>query len=307
MDHRQLMSFLTLAEELHFVRAAERLHITQSAVSQQIAKLEKQLNVRLFDRTKRKVTLSVAGQIFLEEARKGIRQLETAAAMAGRAAKGQTGRISIAYVDAAPFNILSPLVLAFRQAFPEVHLDLHEMISSEQFAAVLAGRIDVGLTRPMMTDPAIRSLLLQREPYVVVMPVGHPLANSDSIDMADLRHEPFIGTSAEKARYIEERFRDLTRRLGFTRRIVQEVNQIHAIIGLVGGGLGVTLVPQSVSKLKISGVVFKPLKNRNAPEAEMTAIWRANDDSPVVQRFLQIARKVCRTGPDGLASKRARR
>jgi len=99
----------------------------------------------------------------------------------------------------------------------------------------------------------------------------------------------------------------MTRRLGFTRRIVQEVNQIHAIIGLVGGGLGVTLVPQSVSKLKISGVVFKPLKNRNAPEAEMTAIWRTNDDSPVVQRFLQIARKVCRAGPDGLAGKRSRR
>src|SRR5580692_189982 len=223
MDHRQLLSFLTLAEELHFVRAAERLHITQSAVSQQIANLEKQLNVRLFDRTKRKVMLSVAGQIFLEEARKGIRQLETAAAMAKRAAKGQTGRISIAYVDAAPFNILSPLVLAFRQACPEVHLDLHEMMSSEQFPALLAGQIDIGLTRPMMNDPAIRSTLLQREPYVVVMPVGHALANSDSIDMADLRHEPFIGTSAEKAKYIEERFRDLSRRLGFTRRIVQEV------------------------------------------------------------------------------------
>jgi DNA-binding transcriptional LysR family regulator len=129
-----------------------------------------------------------------------------------------------------------------------------------------------------------------------VMPVGHALANADSIDMADLRHEPFIGTSAEKAKYIEERFRDLSRRLGFTRRIVQEVNQIHAIIGLVGGGLGVALVPQSVSKLKISGVVFKPLRNRNAPDAEMIAIWRANDDSPVVQRFLQIARKVCHKG-----------
>jgi DNA-binding transcriptional LysR family regulator len=275
---------------MHFVQAAKRLRITQSALSQQIAKLEARLGLRLFDRSKRRVALTEAGKIFLEEARKAIRQIETAETLAKRAARGQIGRLTVAYVEAAPFNVLSPIVLAFRRACPEVHLDLVEMITSEQLDALSRGRIEVGLMRPMSEDTALSSVLLQREPYVLAMPESHPLARNGKIRMSALRDEAFIMTAPEKARYIEDRFRALFNRHGFRPWIVQEVNQIHAIIGLVGGGLGVALVPRSVSKLKLDGVVFRPIEDPDAPEAEMVAVWRKQDDAPVVKRFVELAR-----------------
>jgi DNA-binding transcriptional LysR family regulator len=290
MDHRQLVSFVRLAEELHFVQAAKRLRITQSALSQQIAKLEARLGLRLFDRSRRRVALTEAGKIFLEEARKVIRQIDTAETLARRAAQGQIGRLTVAYVEAAPFNILSPIVLAFRRACPEVHLDLVEMITSEQIEALSRGRIEVGLMRPMSDDPALSSVLLQREPYVLAMPESHPLAGAGKVRMSALRDEAFIMTSPAKAQYIEDRFRALFSRHGFRPRIVQEVNQVHAVIGLVGGGLGGALVPRSVSKLKLDGVVFKPLQDHDAPKAEMVAVWRKQDDAPVVKRFVDLAR-----------------
>jgi DNA-binding transcriptional LysR family regulator len=224
----------------------------------------------------RRVVLTEPGKIFLEKARKALRQIETAAAMARRAAKGQIGRLTIGYVETAPFNVLPPIVLAFRQAYPEVHLELHEMITGEQVEALRSGRIDVGLLRPMWDDASLASFLLQSEPYLVALPAAHPLAMVDSIGVSDLHNEPFLTTSPSKSRYIDTRFRQLFSRLDFRPRVVQEVNQIHAIVGLVSGGLGVALVPASVSKMGLGGVSYRPIRDR---------------DAPIVSRFVDVARK----------------
>ena len=295
MDHRQMIAFVTLAEELNFVQTAARLHITQSAVSQQIAKLEESLGVRLFDRTKRRVALTEPGKIFLVEALRALRQIETAAAMARRAATGQVGRLTIGYVETAPFAVLPPIVLAFHQAYPEVHLDLREMITSDQVEALRTGRIDIGLLRPMWDDPSLASFVLQSEPYLVALPTAHRLAALASVALEDLRDDAFLTTSPAKSRYIDERFRSLFRRLNLRPRIVQEVNQIHAIAGLVSAGLGVALVPASVAKMGLDGVVYRPLLNPDAPTSQMVAGWRKDDASPVLSRFLAIARKITLT------------
>ncbi len=296
MDQRQLSSFVTLAEELHFVRAAARLGVTQPALSQQIARLEETLAVRLFERTKRRVALTDAGRVFLTDALAILRQFELAAMGARRAAKGQIGRLTIGFVEASPFNVLPRLVSRLSRDLPEVSLFLQEMVTEEQVEALRSGRIDVGLLRPMFNEPDFGRLPLLRESYLVALPVGHPLAEADSVPLSALREERFIVTPARKRRYVEGRFRAAFRQAGFEPQVAQEVNQLHTIIGLVGGGIGVALVPHSVSRLDLEGVVYRPLRDKDAPVAELVAAWSLERETPVLRRFLAIAQATASTG-----------
>lgn len=296
MDQRQLSSFVTLAEELHFVRAAARLGVTQPALSQQIARLEETLAVRLFERTKRRVALTDAGRVFLTDALAILRQFEQAAMGARRAAKGQIGRLTIGFVEASPFNVLPRLVSRLSRDLPEVSLVLQEMVTEEQVEALRSGRIDVGLLRPMFNEPDFGRLPLLRESYLVALPVGHPLAEADSVPLSALREERFIVTPARKRRYVEGRFRAAFRRAGFEPQVAQEVNQLHTIIGLVGGGIGVALVPHSVSRLDLEGVVYRPLRDKDAPVAELVAAWSLERETPVLRRFLAIAQATASAG-----------
>ncbi|MFC5397029.1 LysR substrate-binding domain-containing protein [Bosea vestrisii] len=296
MDQRQLSSFVTLAEELHFVRAAARLGVTQPALSQQIARLEETLAVRLFERTKRRVALTDAGRVFLTDALAILRQFEQAAMGARRAAKGQIGRLTIGFVEASPFNVLPRLVSRLSRDLPEVSLVLQEMVTEEQVEALRSGRIDVGLLRPMFNEPDFGRLPLLRESYLVALPVGHPLAEADSVPLSALREERFIVTPARKRRYVEGRFRAAFKRAGFEPQVAQEVNQLHTIIGLVGGGIGVALVPHSVSRLDLEGVVYRPLRDKDAPVAELVAAWSLERETPVLRRFLAIAQATASAG-----------
>lgn len=297
MDQRQLSSFVTLAEELHFVRAAGRLGVTQPALSQQIARLEETLAVRLFERTKRRVALTDAGRVFLTDALAILRQFELAAIGAQRAAKGQIGRLTIGFVEASPFSVLPRLVSRLSRELPEVSLVLQEMVTEEQVEALRSGRIDVGLLRPMFNEPTFGRLPLLREHYLVALPAGHPLTQQESIAFSALRHERFIVTPARKRRYVEGRFRAAFRRAGFEPEIAQEVNQLHTIIGLVGGGIGVALVPQSVSRLDLEGVVYRALRDKDAPVAELVAAWSLERETPVLRRFLTIAQATASAAP----------
>lgn len=290
MDQRQLVSFVTLAEELHFVRAAARLGVTQPALSQQIAKLESILAVRLFERTKRRVVLTDAGQVFLNDALAILRQFEQAAAGAKRAAKGQIGRLTIGFVEASPFNVLPRLVSQLSRELPEVSLVLQEMVTDEQVEALRSGRIDVGLLRPIFDERSFGTLPLFRENYVVALPAAHPLAQAGTVALSALREERFIVTPARKRRYVEGRFRAAFRRAGFEPQIAQEVHQLHTMIGLVGGGLGVALVPHSVSRLNLEGVVYRPLRGEATIFAELVAAWPLERETPLLRRFLAIAR-----------------
>lgn len=291
MDQRLLTSFVTLAEELHFVRAAERLRITQSALSQQIAKLEQELDLQLFSRTRRRVTLTDAGQSFLEEGRIALRQLDLAVDMAKRAAEGRSGRLTIGFADAAALNVLPTLTSEFARRYPGVNVILHEMMSSEQVEALRAGRIQIGLLRPIFDNEDFETNLLLREPYVVAVASNHRLAANSVIRLGELADEGLITTRPVKALYLERNFRNPFKRAGVQPRIVQEVNELHAILGLVAGGLGVALFPRSIIKLHLEGVVYKPLHPDETPMAELLIARRSDDQTTTVLRFIEMARK----------------
>ncbi|MBN9437384.1 LysR family transcriptional regulator [Bosea sp. (in: a-proteobacteria)] len=292
MDQRLLSFFVTLAEELHFVRAAERLGVTQPALSQQIAKLEETLAVKLFERTKRRVALTDAGRNFQSDALAILRQLDLAVAGARRAAQGQIGRLTIGFVEACPFNILPVLVSRLSRELPEVSLILQEMVTREQVEALRSGRIDVGLLRPMFSEPGLGTLPLFRENYVVALPAGHRLTQAAAVPLTALREERFIMTPPGKRRYVEGRFRAAFRRAGFEPQVAQEVHQLHTMIGLVAGGIGVALVPQSVSRLNLENVVYRPLKGLDSTVSELVAAWPLDRETPVLRRFVAIARSV---------------
>lgn len=292
MDQRLLQFFVTLADELHFQRAAARLGVTQPALSQQIAKLEELLSVRLFERNRRRVALTDAGRVFLDDALSILRQFEVAASTAKLAARGQIGRLTLGFVEASPFNILPKLVSRLGHELPNVSLVLHEMVTEEQVDALRSGRIDVGLVRPMFDEPSFGILPLFSERYVVALPDTHALAGRATIDLAELRNEGFIMTPSRKRRYIEGRFRAAFRQAGYEPRVAQEVLQLHTAIGLVGGGVGVALVPESVSQLHLQSVVYRPLSSLDSTFSELVAAWSLDRDTPIVGRFREIARQV---------------
>lgn len=292
MDQKNLTSFVVLAEELQFSRAAIRLHITQSALSQQIARLEKELGVALFERTRRSVRLSECGHVFLPEAQKVIADMARAAETARRAARGQVGKIAVAYVDAAPFSLLSPVVMQFRKSFPDVEMVLHEMTSAEQFDALRNDRIDIGLLRPIYEVDWMRALTILQEPYVVAMHKEHELAAQDEVHIRALIQEKFLFTSKEKAKYIYSNWDAIFARHGMSPIVVQEVNQLHAMLSLVGAGMGLAFLPLSVAQNNNHGVVYRPITGIDSPHALLNVAWRDGRNNTLVSHFVHTARQV---------------
>lgn len=291
MDRRQLASFVALADDLHFSKTAARLNITQPALSQQIARLETALGVRLFSRNPKHVALTDAGRIFLDEASETLRSMDRAVTMARRAQAGQIGRLSVAFVEVAPFSILPKLISAYSEAMPAVMVVLQEMVTGEQVSAIGDGRVDVGLVRPFNLGRTIAHATIHSEPYLVALPRRHRLARQREIPLAALDGERLITTPAGKRRYIDSRFRARLEGAGIRLEIVQEVNQLHAMIGLVSAALGVALVPTSVARLRLDGVVYRPLVAADAPNAELAIAWRAGNSSRTLERFITVTRQ----------------
>ncbi len=292
LDARRLACFVAVAEELHFTRAAARLRLTQSALSQQIARLEAEVGVGLVSRGSRRVALTAAGEVFLLGARATLAQAAETAEAARRAARGEVGRVSLAFADAAPLGILPGLVSRFRAACPDVHLALTEMMTSDAVEAILRRRLDAALLRPMPGTEELETLVLWREPYVVALPAAHPLAAEARIRLEQLRDEPFVATSPVKARYIDWRFRGALARAGFQPRVVQEANQLTALAGLVGAGVGVAFLPASAARLALEGVVYRPLGGQDVPTTEMALAWRKDETAPTIAQLVAVAREL---------------
>lgn len=296
MELRHLRYFIAVAEELHFGRAAEQLGISQPPLSQQIQALEEELGGRLFERTNRRVVLSEVGRLFLPEARQVLAQLEQAVAVARRAQRGELGELKVGFTSSAPFTSTIPRAIrAFRQACPEVHLDLRELSSRGVAEAVHEGRLQVGVLRPLAPLPEeLEALELFAEPLVVVLPVGHPLAGgTDGVRLAELGEEPFVFFPRSFGTGLYDQLLELARAAGFVPRIVQEASEAMTLIGLVATGLGVTVLPASFSRMRIDGVVCRTLLDAGAT----TAVWlvrRRDEDSPLVRRFAELLEREAR-------------
>lgn len=282
----QLAGFIAVAEELHFGRAAERLNMTQPPLSRQIQKLEKIVGTELLERDNRKVELTPAGQLFLEEARRLMALAERAPLTARRVASGRSGVLRIGFTAASGFSILGPLLEELSGIIPEVDIDLQELVTGEQLNGLLTGELDLGLARPPFDNETFDSHLLYRESMVVAVPSGHPLTLlGRDITAEDLKDEPLIMHSPTQARY----FYDLVVRMLPVRHtnVVHTVSQILTMVSLVAAKRGLAFVPHSATLLGIKGVEFLPLEAAGGEQVELHALWNRRITNPALARLLR--------------------
>lgn len=297
VELRHLRAFVLLAEELHYGRTALRLHIAQPALTKQIQQLEAALGVLLLNRTTRGVTLTDAGRAFLLEAQRTLAQVRTAFAAAERAGRGETGHIRVAFAAAAPNGVFPHVVSRFRTRFPDVSVELHELWSTQQQEALLLDRIDVGFAqRPTVESELLETEDLQEDPVVAAVPAHDPLAERGEVALGELRERPFILFPRALAPSWFDEIISACRAAGFSPRAVQEAVGIDVTLGLVAAGMGVALLPASVRTLHRQDVVYLALGGP-VPAQRTAIVWRRDEDSPVVRRFVEVARSIAVVGP----------
>ncbi|KIF83320.1 LysR substrate-binding domain-containing protein [Noviherbaspirillum autotrophicum] len=294
IELRQLRYFVAVAEENHFGRAAARLHMTQPPLSQTIQALEATLGTPLFSRTKRSVTLTPAGAALLPEARRILQQAGALPDLARRAASGESGMLSLSFVSTADYSVLPPLLREFREHYPKVQIELREATTDVQIDDLMQGRIDAGLLIPPLHDKARAELdymTVLSEALVLAAPQGtRALRGKSSATLKAVADMPLIIFPRRIAPAFHDAILGCFRDAGLTPRIGQEAIQMQTIVGLVSAGMGVALVPQSVSNLKRPGVEYKALADKTL-HVETGLAWRRDNISPVLRSFLELMRK----------------
>jgi DNA-binding transcriptional LysR family regulator len=282
----QLDSFIAVAEELHFGRAAARLHITQPSLSRQVQKLEKSLGTELLRRGSRNVELTAAGAIVLDEARRLVMLADRVPDTAKRVAAGGSGLLRIGFTATSGFSVLGPTLEQISLALPEVSIDLHELLSSEQLEGLRSGELDLAIARPLYDPGIFNSRLLYREAMMLAVPVGHPLTRlTRDLVPDDISDEPLIMHSFTKSRY----FYDIVARIlpPGHRRGAHSVSQAATMVSLVAANRGVAFVPQSAMLLGVQGVDFLPFASQDPEPVELHAIWKRSNINPSLARVIQ--------------------
>jgi DNA-binding transcriptional LysR family regulator len=297
-DLNQLRCFVTVAEELHFGRAAARLNMTQPPLSRQIQVLEHIIDATLLERTSRSVRLTPAGRSFLPEARRILKLAESASQVARRIALGKTGSLKIGYTAAAAYGFLPELIAACRARLPEVDFSLKEMVSGDQLEALASGQIDAGLLRPPIARPEFATRRVVAEPLLAAIPKKHPLANAATIAIKDFDDQPFVMYSPYESRYFHDLLVALFTRADVLPRYVQHVGQIHSILAMVRAGLGVSIVPAAATNLKLADVRLRPLKLRTQTPVELFMVWRRDHENPLLPSLVEIAGELASTAGD---------
>lgn len=288
----QLVCFVTLAEELHFGRAARRLVMTQPPLSRQIQLLEHQVDAKLFDRTSRSVRLTHAGERFLSEARRILRLAESASTIAKKVALGHTGSLRVGFTAASAYDFVPRLVTDCLAELPDIDLSLKEMVTGDQLEALGSGEIDVGFIRPILVRHGVDSTKVFAEGLQAAVPSGHSLARKKLLTLKDLDDQPFVMYSPHESRYFYELIVGQFAQANVHPRYIQYLGQIHSVLSLVRAGLGLALVPHSASGLHLDGVVMKPIILRSKAPVELHAVWRRDDTSPLVPAVVSIARRL---------------
>lgn len=296
MKLSQLEYFIVVAEELHFGRAAERLHRSQPPVSRQIRLLEEELGVELFTRSTQSVALTRAGQIFLKEVRPALTQIQHAAGAAKRAAAGHIGVLPIGMTASIMFGILPRILTEFRRRYPEVVVDLRLAPKAEQLTALKDRRLLVGLVRSLSHDADLCHEALLDEPLVVAMGPSNPLAARAQIQLCDLAREDFILYRGHAPTSVADQIIQACHEAGFSPRIVQETDDMQSAAALAALGIGVTLVAASLQKLGLPELVCRPVLQGTAPlTIRLYAVYRRAETSPELAAFLALARSMCQT------------
>jgi DNA-binding transcriptional LysR family regulator len=267
----QLRCFVAVAEDLHFGHAAARLHMTQPPLSRQVQLLELALDVRPLERNSRSVRLTPAGRAFLPEARRILRLAEEAALVAKRVARGEAGSVTIGFTAGASYDFVPRLVSLASAELPDVDLVLKELVTRDQLEALSSNRIDVGLVRLPVNRRGLELVCVAREPLLIGLPSGHPLATGRDLTIRDIDRQPFIMYSPGEGRYFYDLLASVFRSADVMPNYVQYISQTHTILALVSAGLGLALVPESARKLQFDGVVLRPILP--APRQGYADVW----------------------------------
>ena len=289
MELRHLRYFVAVAEELHFGRAAERLMIAQPPLSYQIKQLEVELGTRLFERTQRRVELTEAGRVFLGGAREVLARADLAVHAAQRAGSGQFGRLVVGFTNLALIELLPATLPEFRRRFVDVEVVLQLMRNGEQVTALREHRIDVGCLCPPVPDEGLQLETVLRCPLVAVLPQRHPLARDRRVSLARLSGEDFVFFRRQPQIGCAAQLLAICLRAGFEPRVVQEAEEVEAIMSMVGAGLGVSVLPAAVRKLRRAGVVLRPVEE-TVGTVELAVACREGEQSASVQNFLELVR-----------------
>lgn len=295
MEIRHLVGFIATAEELHFGRAAARLHMAQPALSQQIRQLEKELGVELFHRNTRSVALSEAGHALLGPARQVIVAVDMAKRAAVLGASEIVGRVVIGFAGASSRNVLPLLARAVRAEQPGIELVLQgQTYAGTALAEIVAGQVDIGFCRLPVMNPAIATRIFNYEKLVAALPSDHPLAAQETLNMSDLAAEPFVTFPGNRGSSVRDALVHEALNAGFTPRIMQEAPDSYTILSLVAAGVGVTITVSSVQHIDTPGLVYRQL-NGNIPDLAAVLAWRRDNSSPAVRAVLDIAERVMPT------------
>ncbi len=301
MELRHLRYFIAVAEEGHVTRAAERLGMQQPPLSQQIKALERELGVQLLRRKPRGVELTEAGRALLADARAILAHIDHAFATTKRTARGELGRIAVGFTSSAPFHPFVPRVIrAFRDMLPQVSLTLEESGTTELIDSLRHERIDAAFIRTPVADPqglAVHPLL--EEAMVVALPQGHTLTRGGRTDaaalsLASLAAETFIVYRRPSGPGLYDAIFAACHASGFSPRVGQEAPRIVSTLNLVAAGLGISMVPASLQRMAMDGVVYRRLKGPSAPIAPLNLATRRHETSMAVQRFVRLVRQMAR-------------
>jgi DNA-binding transcriptional LysR family regulator len=279
----QLRCFVAVAEELHFSRAAERLHMTQPPLSRQIRLLEHHVGAQLLERNSRTVKLTAAGKAFFPEAARILRIAEEAVFTARRAARGEQGSLAIGFTSASGYSLLPEVVRRLRERAPGIALTLKELVSTAQVEALNAGELDLGLMRPHPVNDELDSQLIATEALMLAVREidadQWPLAPS----LADLHGRPFVMYSPYEARPFHQMLTERFARAGIVPDIVEHVGQVHTMLALVRAGVGAALIAEGAARLKFDGIVMRRVETE---PVEMVCMYRRGNENPALRLFL---------------------
>ncbi|OLL71450.1 LysR family transcriptional regulator YnfL [Pseudonocardia sp. Ae168_Ps1] len=294
MELRHLAAFVAVAEELHFGRAAERLHVAQSPLSRRIRTLEDELGAQLFERSTRSVALTAQGDALLEHARRLLDEAALAERAVRAAGHGEVGRVSIGFAGASSYDVLPLLTRAVTSELAGIELVLRgQTYSGQALNDVADGRLDIGFAAvPVRTGLDARVVRLER--IVVALPDRHRLAGQESVALAELASEPFVSFPAAGGSAVRDAAHRACFDAGFTPRIAQEAPDSYTMLTLVGAEVGVALMVSSAQRIHTGHVVFRPLSDE-PPALPIALAWRADNPSRALRAVLDVAERVLPT------------
>jgi DNA-binding transcriptional LysR family regulator len=285
----QLASFVAVAEELHFGRAAARLHLTQPPLSRQIKLLEQEVGVTLLDRTGRTVKVTPAGRVFLAEARRILRLAEESSLAVRRIPTGAGGTLAVGFTAVSVHGYVRSFLRRMVEELPHVDLVLREQVTAGQVEAIASGDLDLGFVRPPVIRAGLLSRVVHAERLLLAAPADDPFAaRGQPADVAELDGRALVMYSPVESRYFYELVLGLTVRAQVRPRYVQYVSQVHTMLALVQAGIGLAIVPESATELHPDGVAFIDLADTTTQAVELVATWREAADSPVLTRALSL-------------------